>query len=77
MAEHISRPFAPPERDVGAHTRTRDLHAWAAMTCFAVSGHDPGEALKAKDPYTVLDAAAAAARRLLPPAVADAVARCL
>lgn len=77
MAEHVSRPFAPPERDVGVHSRTRDLHAWAAITCFAVSGHEPGEALKVDDPYTVLDAAAAAARPFLPPGVSDAVARCL
>lgn len=77
MAEHVSRPFAPPERDVGVHSRTRDLHAWAAMTCFAVSGHEPGDALKVDDPYTVLDAAAAAARPELPVAVADAIAQCL
>ena len=77
MAEHISRPFAPPERDVGIHTRTRDLHAWAAMSCFAVTGQDPGEALKVDDPYTVLDAAAKAARPLLTGEVADAIGRCL
>lgn len=77
MAEHVSRPFAPPERDVGVHSRTRDLHAWAAVTSFAVSGHEPGEALRVEDPYTVLDAAAAAARPLLPAAVADALNRCL
>jgi serine/threonine protein kinase len=77
MSEHVSRPFAPPERDVGVHSRTRDLHAWAAVTCFAVSGREPGEALTAEDPYAVLDAAAVAARPLLPPVVADAIARCL
>lgn len=77
MADHVSRPFAPAERDIGVHSRTRDLHAWAALTSFAVSGHEPGEALKVEDPYTVLDAAAVSARSLLPAAVADAVARCL
>lgn len=77
MSEHVSRPFAPPERDVGIHSRTRDLHAWAAMTCFAVSGSEPGEALTADDPYTVLDKAVIAARPLLPAAVADAIDRCL
>jgi serine/threonine protein kinase len=76
MADHVSRPFAPPEPDIGVHTRTRDLHAWAALTCFAVSGHEPGRALRVEDPYTVLDAAAAAARGALLVTVADALTRC-
>lgn len=41
MADHISVPFAPPERDSGVHSKTRDLHAWAAMTYFAVNGTEP------------------------------------
>lgn len=77
MAEHISRPFAPPELDIGVHSRTRDLHAWAAMTCFAVSGHDPSRALRVEDPYSVLEAAASAARPELPAAVAAAIDSCL
>jgi serine/threonine protein kinase len=77
LSEHVSRPFAPREADLGPHSRTRDLHAWAAMTYFAVSGHEPGLALEVGDPYTVLDAAARAARPDLPPKVNAALARCL
>lgn len=77
MSEHVSRPFTPPEPDLGVHSRTRDLHAWAAMTYFAVSGNEPGKALKADDPYTLLEAAAKATREHLPSKVDNALAQCL
>jgi hypothetical protein len=77
MRQHGSPPFSPREPDVGVHSCTRDLHAWAAMTYFAVGGHDPAEANHADDPYTVLDAAADAGRLLLPQVVAEWLDRCL
>ncbi len=75
MTEHVSRPFAPPENDTGVHTRTRDVHAWAAMTYFAVSGVEPGR-VDPDDPYAILDEAARAARAALPPDVDTVLARC-
>lgn len=37
-----SLPFTPPEADTPTpNMATRDVHAWAALTVFAVSGADP------------------------------------
>jgi serine/threonine protein kinase len=77
MAEHVSRPFAPPEPDIGMHSRSRDLYAWAAMAYFAISGNDPTEALSATDPYAVLERAAEAAQPHIPGDVNKALRRCL
>ncbi len=77
LGEHVSRPFAPPERDNGMHTPTRDLHAWAAMTYFVLSGHEPARAQTAEDAYSVLDEAVKAGSPLLPGAIDTALANCL
>jgi len=36
LAGHASRPFAPDEPDRGIHTPSRDVHAWAALSVFAL-----------------------------------------
>ena len=77
LNEHVSRPFAPREPDDGIRSASRDVHAWAAMSYFAVSGHDPGLAQIADDPYVVLDDAARAARPVLPPEVDAVLSACL
>lgn len=77
LAAHVSEPFSPPEPDRGMHTPTRDLHAWAALTSFAVSGADHGKAAVADDPYSMLDQAFRTARERMPQEVVAAVARCL
>jgi hypothetical protein len=77
MREHASRPFSPREPDIGLQSPTRDLHAWVAMTYFAVSGHDPAAANQVEDPYPVLDAAADAGRAHVPRVVAALLDRCL
>jgi eukaryotic-like serine/threonine-protein kinase len=69
-----SAPFTPPELVGESPAMTRDTHAWAALTVFAVSGHDPYAAGK---PYELLDNARDAARPKLPAAVAEIVERCL
>jgi len=77
LKEHISRPFAPREPDDGIHSASRDVHAWAALSYFAVSGHDAGLAKAADDPYVALDDAARAARQALPPEVDQVLSACL
>jgi serine/threonine protein kinase len=77
LNEHVSRPFAPRERDDGIHSASRDVHAWAATSYFALSGHDPGLAQIADDPYVALDDAARAARSVLPPEVDAVLSACL
>jgi len=77
LSEHVSRPFAPPEPDNGMHTTSRDVHAWAAMTYFAITGHEPARAQDASDPYAVLDAAVKAGAPLLGSAVDEALAGAL
>jgi serine/threonine protein kinase len=77
LSEHVSRPFAPREPDDGIHSASRDVHAWAALSYFAVSGHDPGLAQLADDPYVALDDAARAARPALPSEVDAVLSACL
>lgn len=77
MKDHASRPFAPRELDNGMHTATRDLHAWAAMTYFAITATNPADTAGASDEYVVLDTAAAAGRLMVPAAVAAELDRCL
>jgi serine/threonine protein kinase len=75
--EHVSRPFAPREPDNGIQSASRDVHAWAAVSYFAVSGHDPEAAQIADDPYVALDEAAQAARPELPEEIDAALSACL
>jgi hypothetical protein len=77
LNEHVSRPFAPREPDDGIHSASRDVHAWAALSYFAVSGHDSGLAQIADDPYVALDDAARAAGPALPPEVDRVLSACL
>ena len=77
LKEHLSRPFAPREPDDGIHSASRDVHAWAALSYFAVSGHDSGLAQAADDQYVALDDAARAARPALPPEVDQVLSACL
>ena len=51
LARHVSQPFAPAEPDTGLHTPTRDVHAWAALTVFAVTGIDPYATAGRDQPY--------------------------
>lgn len=77
LNEHVSRPFAPREPDDGIHSASRDVHGWAALSYFAVSGHDPGLAQTADDPYVALDDAARAARPALTAEVDKVLSACL
>ncbi|MGB8843129.1 MAG: serine/threonine-protein kinase, partial [Aliidongia sp.] len=71
-----SAPFTPPEPVAESPGMTRDTHAWAALTVFAISGHDP-YAVPPEDPYQRLRAACDAASARLPIGVAAIVERCL
>lgn len=77
LAGHTSRPFAPDEPDRGTHTPSRDVHAWAALSAFALSGVDHRPAALLDDPYPLLDRAVAAAREQAPAAVSTILDRCL
>jgi hypothetical protein len=70
-----SAPFTPPEPVSESPAMTRDTHAWAALTVFALSGHDPYVA--GKDPYKLLEDAAVAATPRVPLGVRDIIRRAL
>jgi serine/threonine protein kinase len=70
-----SAPFTPPEPVSESPAMTRDTHAWAALTVFAVSGHDPYVA--GQNPYKLLEQAAVAAAPRLPIGVREIVRRAL
>lgn len=69
-----SAPFTPPEPVAQSLPMTRDTHAWAALTVFALSGHDP---YSAGEPYDRLAAARLAARAAVPVPVRPIVDACL
>lgn len=71
-----SAPFTPREPVSESPGMTRDTHAWAALTVFAVAGHDAYGA-GPEDPYERLAGALAAARASLPSGVAEIVGRAL
>lgn len=77
LREHVSEPFSPREPDNHIHTYTRDLHAWAALTTFVVSGVDHTRCAAVDDPYVVLDEAVRASKEKLPSPVSATLARCL
>jgi AAA domain/Protein kinase domain len=70
-----SPPFTPPEPVSESPAMTRDTHAWAALTVFAVSGIDPYAPGGA--PYKLLEQATAAAIPRLPAGVREIVQRAL
>ena len=72
-----SPPFTPPETSTPLkYMATRDIHAWAALTAFAVSGDDPYP--DPEPPAAEIRAAALeTARSRMPPAVTDVLTRCL
>jgi serine/threonine protein kinase len=70
-----SPPFTPPEPVSESPAMTRDTHAWAALTVFAVSGIDPYAPGGA--PYKLLAEATAAAIPRLPGGVRAIVERAL
>ncbi|MGH2950114.1 MAG: serine/threonine-protein kinase, partial [Solirubrobacteraceae bacterium] len=71
-----SLPFTPPEADTPTqYMATRDVHAWAALTVFAVSGADPYP--DDRRPADVLLAAFETARPRLPAGISAIVGRCL
>lgn len=72
-----SRPFTPPEPETPApYMATRDVHAWAALTVFAVSGADPNpDDDRSHD--SVLSDALEVARDRLPSQVRAIVVECL
>ncbi|HEX7298767.1 MAG TPA: AAA domain-containing protein [Solirubrobacteraceae bacterium] len=72
-----SRPFTPPEPDTPAkYMATRDVHAWAALTVFAVSGADPHPGDDRSDDRVLCDALVAARERL-PARMVSIIGRCL
>ena len=77
LANHGSKPFSPDESDRGIHTKTRDVHAWAALTVFAVSGLDYKQAILADDPYPLLDKAREEAQANVPAPVGSLLTKCL
>lgn len=77
QAAHGSKPFAPDEPDRGIHTPSRDVHAWAALSAFALSGVDHRPAALLDDPFPLLGQAQAAAREKVPEEVAALLDRSL
>ncbi len=72
-----SPPFSPPETSTPRkYMATRDVHAWAALTVFAVSGDDPYPDPE-PPPEELRAGALETARSRMPHAVADVIARCL
>ena len=71
-----SSPFTPPELVQDSPSMTRDTHAWAALTVFAVSGIDPYPA-GPFDPWEELERARQLALADLPPSVRPIIERCL
>ena len=71
-----SSPFTPPELVHDSPEMTRDTHAWAALTVFALSGVDPYPAGHS-DPWERLELARQGAVPALPPPVRSVVDRCL
>jgi hypothetical protein len=72
-----SLPFTPPEAQTPEqYMPTRDVHAWGALSVFAISGDDPYPDDQ-RLPAAVLADALTHARPRLPNAIAGAVARCL
>jgi AAA domain/Protein kinase domain len=72
-----SLPFTPPEAQTSPqHMSTRDVHAWGALTVFAVSGDEPYPEDNRAD-ADVLAEAVEHARSRLPKGVVSTVARCL
>lgn len=74
---HVSVPYAPPEQDTGIHSKTRDLHAWAAITYFAVSGTEPDRESNGGEEYLSLTRATEAASSNLDPKVHQLLLSCL
>ena len=70
-----SPPFTPRELTSESPGTTRDTHAWAALTVFALSGLDPYSDRSA--PYDLLEAARKAARPHIPAPVRPIIDRCL
>ncbi len=68
-----SAPFTPPEPVAQSPRMTRDTHAWAALSVFALSGLDPYGA----EPYPQLEEARRAARAALPQPVRPIIDACL
>jgi serine/threonine protein kinase len=77
QAGHGSKPFAPDEPDRGIHTPSRDVHAWAAVSVFALSRIDHRPAALLDDPFPLLDQAQSGAREKAPEAVAALLDRSL
>lgn len=77
QAGHGSKPFAPDEPDRGIHTPSRDVHAWAAVSVFALSGIDHRPAALLDDPFPLLDQAKSGARQKVPEPVAALLDRSL
>lgn len=71
-----SSPFTPPELVQESPGMTRDTHAWAALTVFAVSGVDAYPA-GPFDPWQELERARQLAVPGLPPSVRPVIDRCL
>ena len=72
-----SLPFTPPEAQTPPrYMPTRDVHAWGALTVFAVSGDEPYPE-DDRPEADVLAAAVEHASPRLPSGVASAIARCL
>src|SRR5207248_2493589 len=71
-----SLPFTPPELVQQSPAMTRDTHAWAALTVFAVSGIDAYPA-GPFDPWDELERARQLAVPGLPPSVRPIIDRCL
>lgn len=72
-----SLPFTPPEAQTPPrYMSTRDVHAWGALTVFAVSGDEPYPE-DDRPEADVLAAAVEHARPRLPSGVASAITRCL
>jgi superfamily I DNA and/or RNA helicase len=71
-----SSPFTPPEPVSDSPGMTRDIHAWAALAVFALSGVDPYPP-GPHDPWERLEQARHGAMPKLPAPVRSIVDRCL
>lgn len=71
-----SAPFTPREPIDESPAMTRDTHAWAALTVFALSGRDPYPP-DASDPWEVLELARQAAVPRLPAPMQGVIDACL